>query len=102
MAFSPDVTCTTSGELCPARVALVHLYEESVDPQIAVSLPTACRPITDGWKLKIRLAEYDRVAGKIDCQGPADDACPARISMDENQVRRGIVGSLRKIFNREI
>lgn len=100
--FSPDVVCATSGELCPARVTLVHLFEESVDPKISDSLPVACRPMTDGLKLNIRLAEYDMVAGKIDCQGPVDGACPSRISMDENQVRRGIVGSLRKIFNREI
>jgi hypothetical protein len=113
------VLCPTSGEICVARVALLESLAESQRIQRdgpGIEFPEVDdddwsgeemyprSPFmgfsrdTDGIKAELQLREYDFFAKRIDCGGPANQDCPARIAMVESQPRTNLLKLVRTIF----
>lgn len=91
-----DLSCPTTGEVCPNRQLLHNLYigdeeTEGVDDETRLS---------DKAKLAVKLAEQAGWAEMSGCGGPEGTVCPTRTTMNESKVRRGLVQAVRSVIHR--
>ncbi len=91
-----DASCPTSGELCPRRERLVHMYTDYADPGVV----SAEIKFEDHAKLQIKLGEMTVQAQFRGCEGVTDDgACHTGEAMNNSTTRKTAVDIFRKTRN---
>lgn len=92
MPKSFDISCPTSGDICPARVKISELYLGNEDnPDVDHETRSL-----DRIKGEARSAEIVGRAVLSSCDGVTElGACPTREAMDASKTRQTIVSKIR-------
>ena len=99
-----EVACPSTGEPCPARMRIVDLHTSSpaasahLEQEIEIDDPN--HPRFDGVKRQMRLTEHMLQAKARGCDGPAEDICSVRESMDNSKLRSTSVSIGRRVLQR--